>query len=208
MTDSKQPLFTEESGARDAAWVAKALGGDSEAFGRLVGVYQRPAVATAYRLLGNSEDAQEVVQEAFLRAYRALSRLKEPTRFGPWMLRIVSNLSLNARRSRRSTSTVPLDEQRGTEGATGGGGEPVVSAFGPDRHAESRELQEALDEAMARLPEKQRMALVLFTIEGWAQKDIAELLECSLETVKWNVFQARKRLRSELEGLLPDEHRE
>lgn len=201
MTELKQPLFTEETGARDAAWVAKALGGDAEAFGRLVGVYERPAVGTAYRLLGNMADAQEVVQEALLRAYRSLARLKEPTRFGPWLLRIVSNLSLNARRARRS-GIVPLDEQRGTEGATGGGGEPVVSGFGPDRHAESRELQEAIDVALAKLPEKQRMALVLFTIEGWPQKDIAELLECSLETVKWNVFQARKRLRDQLGDML------
>jgi RNA polymerase sigma-70 factor (ECF subfamily) len=162
-----------------------------------VGLYERPAVATAYRLLGNSDDARDVVQDAFLRAYKSLIHLKEPTRFGPWLLRIVSNLSLNARRGRK-TQVVRLDEQRGTEGTTTGEGDPVVSAFTPDRHAESRELQEALDAALARLPEKQRMALVLFTIEGWAQKDIAQLLECSLETVKWNVFQARKRLREML----------
>jgi RNA polymerase sigma-70 factor (ECF subfamily) len=197
MTQSKEPLFTEESGTRDAGLVAQVLAGDTGSFDRLVGLYERPAVATAYRLLGNSDDARDVVQDAFLRAYKSLSHLKEPTRFGPWLLRIVSNLSLNARRGRK-TQVVRLDEQRGTEGTTTGEGDPVVSAFTPDRHAESRELQEALDAALARLPEKQRMALVLFTIEGWAQKDIAQLLECSLETVKWNVFQARKRLREML----------
>jgi RNA polymerase sigma-70 factor, ECF subfamily len=202
MTESEQPLFTDETGQRDAAWVTAALGDDPNAFGRLVAAYERPAVATAYRLLGNSDDARDVSQEAFLRAYRSLARLKEPSRFGPWLLRIVSNLSLNARRSRKSGSTVPLDEQRGTDGASSGG-EPVVTSFGPDRHAESQELQAAIDTALERLPEKQRLALVLFTIEGWAQKDIAELLECSLETVKWNVFQARKRLREYLGDLLP-----
>src|ERR1051325_11640631 len=142
MTESKQPLFTEESGARDAGLVAKILAGDSDAFGRLISVYERPAISTAYRLLGNSDDARDVCQEAFLRAYRSLSRLKEPTRFGPWLLRIVSNLSLNARRSRKSISS--LDEARGTEGATTGEGDPVVTSFTPERHAESRELQEAL----------------------------------------------------------------
>jgi len=202
MTESKQPLFTEEAGARDAAWVLKALAGDPSAFALLVGAYERPAVGTAYRLLGNSEDARDVVQEAFLRAYRSLGRLKEPTRFGPWLLRIVSNLSLNARRSRRSSSTVPLDEERGTEGATGSGGEPVGKGVDPEQAAEGRELQEAMDAALAKLPEKQRLALVLFTIEGWAQKDIAELLKCSIETVKWNVFQARKRLRDQLGDML------
>lgn len=202
MTQSKEPLFTEEAGARDAALVGQVLAGDTACFERLVGLYERPAVSTAFRLLGNSDDARDVVQDAFLRAYRSLSRLKEPTRFGPWLLRIVSNLSLNARRSRRA-GVVPLDEQRGTEGATTGEGDPVVTSFTPDRHAEGRELQEALDAALARLPEKQRQALVLFTIEGWAQKDIAELLECSLETVKWNVFQARKRLREMLGDQMP-----
>jgi RNA polymerase sigma-70 factor (ECF subfamily) len=202
MTESKQPLFTEESGARDAELVARVLAGDADAFGRLIAPYERPAVSTAYRLLGNSDDARDVTQEAFLRAYRSLARLQDPTRFGPWLLRIVSNLSLNARRSRKSAASFTLDEARGTEGATTGEGEPVVTAFSPDRHAESRELQQALDAALARLPEKQRMALVLFTIEGWAQKDIAELLECSLETVKWNVFQARKRLKEMLGEML------
>ncbi len=203
MTESKQPLFTEETGRRDAGWVEATLAGDPDAFGRLVAAYERPAIATAYRLLGNSDEARDVSQDAFLRAYRSLDRLKEPTRFGPWLLRIVSNLSLNARRSRRTGSTVPLDEQRGTEGATAGG-KPVVSSFSPDRHVESRELQEAIDAALAKLPEKQRLALTLFTIEGWAQKDIAEVLECSLETVKWNVFQARKRLREYLGEMLEE----
>jgi RNA polymerase sigma-70 factor (ECF subfamily) len=194
MTDQKEPLFTEDSGRRDAALVAEVLAGNTRSFDRLVAIYERPAVSTAYRLLGNNEDARDVVQDAFVRAFKSLAKLNEPTRFGPWLLRIVSNLSLNARRSRRS-NVVPLDEQRGTDGATTGEGEPVVTSFTPDRNAESRELQEAIDAALAQLPEKQRLALVLFTIEGWAQKDIAQMLECSLETVKWNVFQARKRLK-------------
>jgi len=193
MTDQKEPLFTEDSGRRDAALVEQVLAGDTRSFDRLVTVYERPAVSTAYRLLGNSDDARDVVQDAFIRAFRSIAKLKESTRFGPWLLRIVSNLSLNARRSRRA-NVVPLDEQRGIEGATSGGGEAMTS-FTPDRNAESRELQEAIDAALAQLPEKQRLALVLFTIEGWAQKDIAQMLECSLETVKWNVFQARKRLK-------------
>ena len=203
MTRSDRPLFSEDTGNRDAAWVQAARAGDTGAFGRLVEAYQRPAVSTAYRLLGNSDDAAEVAQEAFLRAYRSLNRLKEPTRFGPWLLRIVSNLSLNARRARRSGSTVRLDEQRGTDGFTSGDGEPVVTSLGPDREAESRELQTAIDAALDALPEKQRLTLVLFTVEGWAQKDIAALLECSLETVKWNVFQARRRLREQLGDIAP-----
>ena len=203
MTQPDRPLFTEDSGKRDAAWVQAALSGDSDAFGRLVAAYQRAAVSTAYRLLGNSDDAAETAQEAFLRAYRALNRLKDPARFGPWLLRTVSNLALNARRSRRRV-TVELDEERGTEDAPDRQGPSKVTSMTPDREAEGHELQIALDAALDALPEKQRLALVLFTIEGWAQKDIAELLECSLETVKWSVFQARKKLRERLGDMIAD----
>ncbi|HPD31127.1 MAG TPA: sigma-70 family RNA polymerase sigma factor [Phycisphaerae bacterium] len=203
MTQPDRPLFTDDTGTRDAAWVRAALSGDPDAFGRLVSAYQRVAVSTAYRLLGNSEDAAETAQEAFLRAYRALDRLKDPARFGPWLLRAVTNLALNARRSRRRT-TVALDEERGTEDAADTRGASAVTSMTPDREAEGHELQQALDAALEALPEKQRMALILFTIEGWAQKDIAELLECSVETVKWNVFQARKKLRDRLGDMIAD----
>jgi RNA polymerase sigma-70 factor (ECF subfamily) len=204
MTQSDRPLFSEDTGKRDALWVQAALAGDSDAFGRLVQVYQRAAVSTAYRLLGNSEDAAEAAQEAFLRAYRSLDRLKDSTRFGPWLLRTVANLSLNVRRSRRFGTSVELDEDRSADPVAGQQGAVKVTSLGPDRLAEGRELQEALDAALATLPEKQRLALTLFTIEGWAQKDIAELMECSLETVKWNVFQARKKLREQLGDMIAD----
>lgn len=187
-------MFTQESSERDAAWVQAALTGDNEAFGRLVQVYQQRAYATAYRLLSHSDDAQEVVQDAFLRAYRSLSQLKDPRRFGPWLLRTVGNLALNVRRSRRAGTTVSLDERHGV-GAEGAEGEYRTRSAGPSRQTEGREIQGILEQALEQLPDRQRLMLVLFTVEGWPQKDIAEMLDCSLETVKWNVFQARKRLR-------------
>jgi RNA polymerase sigma-70 factor (ECF subfamily) len=199
MKPASRPLFTDDSAQRDAALVNAVLAGDRDAFEKLVGVYERAVVATAYRLLNNSDDAREVVQDAFLRAYRSLGRLKDPQRFGPWLLRIVSNLSLNARRSRR-TGVVALDEQQGLDGVSGGR-QVVTSSTGPDRQLQGRELQAQIDAALDQLPEKQRLALVLFTVEEWPQKDIAKLLGCSLEAVKWNVFRARRKLRE----LLGDE---
>lgn len=204
MTQPDRPSFNEDTGKRDAEWVQSALSGDTDAFGRLVAAYQRAAVSTAYRLLGNSEDAAETAQEAFLRAYRSLSRLKDAARFGPWLLRTVTNLALNARRSRRRGTTVELDEDRGAEGSADQGGRLRASSMTPDQEMEGIELQRAIDSALDGLPEKQRLALVLFSIEGWAQKDIAELLECSLETVKWNVFQARRKIRERLGDMIAD----
>ncbi len=198
MSGPDRPGFTEGTAERDAAWVQATLAGDRAAFGKLAQAYERQAVATAYRLLGNSHDAAEVAQDAFLRAYRSLGRLKDPRRFGAWLLRIVSNLSLNARRSRRTGPTLTLDEQWGTDGATGSDGQAISGTLGPDRRVEGQEFAGVIQAALERLPDKQRLALVLFTIEGWPQKDIAELLQCSLENVKWHVFQARKRLREML----------
>ncbi|NLX13923.1 MAG: sigma-70 family RNA polymerase sigma factor [Phycisphaerales bacterium] len=203
MTQVDRPLFTDEAGQRDAAWVQAALAGEAVAFERLVDLYQRPAVGSAYRLLGNRDDAQDIVQEAFLRAYRSLDRLKEPSRFGPWLMRIVCNLSLNARRSRGTRATVTLDEKQGTDDRSSEFGERTGGPLRPEQVASGKELQEAIDAALETLPEKQRLSLVLFTIEGWAQKDIADMLECSIENVKWNVFQARRRLRVQLGNLLP-----
>lgn len=198
MTEGDRPLFTEDTGQRDLALVERVLAGDTAAFDRLVRHYERAAVGSAYRILGNRDDAQEVAQEAFLRAYRSLDRLKEPSRFGPWLMRIVCNLSLNARRSRASATKVGLDEQQLGDELSVDRLDAVSRPVAPDRSAEGKELQQALNEALESLPDKQRMSLVLFAMEGWAQKDIAELLECTVENVKWNVFQARKRLRDRL----------
>jgi RNA polymerase sigma-70 factor (ECF subfamily) len=204
MTQENRPQFNEDTGARDAAWVQAALEGDSQAFERLVQAYERPAVGSAYRLLGNKDDALEVAQEAYLRAYKSLKRLKDARRFGPWLMRIVCNLSLNARRSRGAASKVVLDEQQGTDDFSSEQPDRAVAPAGPEQLARGKEMQEAIDAALDTLPEKQRLSLVLFAIEGWAQKDIAQVLECSIENVKWNVFQARKKLREQLGDMLPE----
>lgn len=176
--------------------VSRATNGDSEAFGQLVRTYQRRAVSLAYRLLGNAEDAGDVAQDAFVRAFRSLDQLADASRFGPWLMRTVSNLSLNYRRSRATRAAKSLDDtveavagiRNPTTGlklvgeAAGVGGLPV-------------ELQAAIGRAMEQLPEKQRLALILFSVEGVPQKEVAEILDCTVQLVKWNVFQARKKLK-------------
>jgi len=190
----------------DARLVALALGGAGDAFDALARRYQRRVVSVAYRLLSNIEDASDVGQEALLRAYRNLGQLSEPRRFGPWLMRIVTNLSLNYRRSRKSSATVRLDED--FEGAsTGEVGDSGIrgEAFGPMGEASARELEVRAAVAIAELPEKQRLALILSSVEGVPQKEVAEVLDCSVELVKWNVFQARKALKQALARHLPAE---
>src|SRR3954449_8334418 len=102
----------------DGELVRRVLGGKRESFDELINRYQRQAVAVSYRLLGNSQDALEVTQDAFLKAFGSLATLQKPEAFGGWLMRIVSNLSLNYRRSRKTRSAqLPLDDLLGsTEG--------------------------------------------------------------------------------------------
>jgi RNA polymerase sigma-70 factor (ECF subfamily) len=192
----------EEAAAQDAGLVSSVLSGDSAAFDRLVRRYQRRAVAVAYRLLGNSHDAADVAQDAFLRAYRALQSLEDQRRFGPWLMRIVTNLSLNFRRSRETgvaRSAAALEDLVETpRGFRSPDGDPRLGEASPPDSALSSDLRTAIGQAIERLPDKQRLALVLYSIEGLPQKEVAQILECSVELVKWNVFQARKTLRREL----------
>ena len=187
-------------GPSDGTLVEHVLAGKREAFDELIRRYQRQAVAVSYRLLGNSHDALEVTQDAFLKAFTSLDTLQKPEAFGGWLMRIVSNLSLNYRRSRKTRTSVPLAEVIGPQSgeqtdAHGGGSEWMSSSADPVRGLEGKELGVKLKQALAQLPEKQRLAIVMFTIDEMPQKEIAETLECSVEAVKWHVFQGRKKLK-------------
>lgn len=194
----------DEAGRLDADAVARTLAGEAAAFDLLIERYQRRAVAVAYRLLGNIEDAMDVCQDAYIRAFRSLGTLQQPERFGAWLMRIVSNLSLNHRRGRRRTLSLTTDDE------SGGIHEDQVSqrsqraGAAPGDAMQSAEAGRAIDAAIAALPDPQRLALILFAVEGIPQREVAEILECSVEMVKWNVFQARKALRTALAEYLQE----
>jgi RNA polymerase sigma-70 factor (ECF subfamily) len=182
----------------DGRLVALVLAGQRRSFDELIGRYQRQAVAVSYRLLGNSHDALEVTQDAFLKAYSSLHTLQKPEAFGGWLMRIVSNLSLNFRRGRKNRQQLPLDDCLGTgqwheNGA--GGSEWMARSGDPVHRLESEEMGRRLQKALTELPEKQRLAIVMFTMEQMSQKQVAEALQCSVEAVKWHVFQGRKKLK-------------
>jgi RNA polymerase sigma-70 factor, ECF subfamily len=205
----KQPGNEEQAEAvspSDGQLVTQCIAGDRRAFDDLIGRYQRQAVAVSYRLLGNSQDALEVTQDAFLKAFSSLSTLQKPEAFGGWLMRIVSNLSLNYRRSRKLRQQLPLDDLLGPAGSQGtseGGGSEWMARDGDPLHRlESEEMGSRLKEALKQLPEKQRLAIVMFTIEEMPQKQVAEALGCSVEAVKWHVFQGRKRLKELLKEYL------
>ncbi len=201
----------QNPGLEDARWVAEVLEGRAEGFEQLVRKYQRQALVVSYRLLGNHEDARDVTQDAFVKAYRSLDTLERPAAFGGWLMRIVTNLSLNFRRGRRLRIAQSIEgtvaEQLGSPTASdkpmrGHGSDSLAQSGDPQRAVEGRELGDALQAALEQLPEKQRQALVLFTIQEMPQKEVAEALGCSVEAVKWHVFQGRKRLRELLKDTM------
>ncbi len=186
----------------DDRLVRLARAGRREAFDELVGRYQRRATSVAYRLVGNLHDSLEVCQDAYVRAYRSLPRLEDPSRFGAWLMRIVTNLALNHRRRR--------GVRRANEDCLADHGETLEDGFArvpaalqfPGAYLAAEELAVRLRCELAALPEAQRAALILFSIEAIPQKQVAKILGCSVEAVKWHVFQARRKIRLRLADYL------
>jgi RNA polymerase sigma-70 factor (ECF subfamily) len=189
----------------DEELVRRTCAGERRAFDELIERYQRRATTVAYRLLGNLHDALEVCQDAFLRAYRNLDSLEDARRFGPWLLRIVTNLSLNFRRSRQaggkrvSFEDCILNEDQSRDELVS---DRPYSDERPGARVAAGELAEIVQAAIADLPNQQRTALVLFSIEQLPQKEVASIMRCSVEAVKWHVFQARKKLKERLAEFL------
>jgi len=146
---------------------------------RYAGVARRVARA----VLGNPEDADDAAQDAMLSALVKLQQYDPRRPFGPWLLRIVANAATDRRRRRSVRRVEPLDV-----GLTAGGPRP-------DTTAERRALNERLRQALAELPERRRMAVVLFDVEGYTHREIAAVLGIPEGTVRSEVFHARRRLR-------------
>jgi len=189
---------SEVSRSVDEALVIAAKAGDTTAFGLLVRRYERQCAAIALRLLGNSHDAAELVQDCLVRAFVSIGQLKDANRFATWLFRIVTNRALNLRRARGRRKAVSLEQTWSDQNDGGAMASGAASMDSPDRLMDSAELGTAIQKAMDHLPDKQRVALVLFTLEELPQKEVAEILECSVEAVKWYVFTARRQLRQEL----------
>ncbi len=188
----------------DGQLVFRVRSGQAGAFDELVRRYQRRASAVAYRLLNNRDDTMEVSQEAFLRAYDKLDTLDKPERFGPWLMRILSNLALNRRRSRSLRKMASLDAPH--RGADGDGradwtDPPDANMPTPLAQVVGADMRELLARAIDALPEMQKQALIMFSLQKMPQKQVAEILDCSVEAVKWHVFTARKKLKDKLADL-------
>ncbi len=167
----------------DAALAARARSGDRAAFGRLVERFAPQARRVARAVLEDPDDADDAAQDAFLAALTKLDQYDPGRPFGPWLLRIVANAAADRRRRRKVRRTEQLDPE-----LAGGGGTP-------DATTERRLLGERLRKALAEIPERRRLAVVLFDVEGYSHAEIAEMLGIPEGTARSEVFHARRRLR-------------
>lgn len=179
--------------------VARAKAGDQAAFGELVRHYERAVHAVVVSCLGDNPDTPDVVQETFLAAYRALSKLREPAKFGSWLYGIASRLAKNLlRRSRRkemSFAEMTGDEQ----------GQPSIADSDmsePHEQIGRREASGRLASAFTALPERQRAALTLFYAEKLTYGEIASFLNISLASVKGLIYRGMVTLKETLPGKL------
>ena len=179
----------------DEELVARSKTGDMDSFNQLVKRWERPIFALAYRTLGREEDARDVTQETFLRAFRALSGFKGDAKFSSWLYRIALNLCRDWMRKERRTPVVAVPEGVDVEQLAADRG-PVETV--EDLAARS-ELSREVARAMESLPAEQRQAIILKEYHGLTFQEIADQLDCPLSTVKTRLYQGLSVLRRRLE---------
>ena len=179
----------------DDELVARSMGGDAESFNQLILRWERPIYALAYRVIGREEDARDVCQETFLRAFRALPGFKGQAKFSSWLYRIALNLCRDWIRRQRRAPVMQMPE----------GVDPgeLVAERGPVESIEElvsrRQLSGVVEAAMALLPEEQRTAIILKEYHGMTFQEIADMQGCPLSTVKTRLYQGLTVLRRHLE---------
>jgi RNA polymerase sigma-70 factor (ECF subfamily) len=178
----------------DEELVARSVGGDRESFNELILRWERPIYALAYRTIGREEDARDVCQETFLRAFRALPAFRGQAKFSSWLYRIALNLCRDwIRRERRAAVVQPPEDVDLMDlAASAQPTEPIEDVVA------RRDQARAVERAMTLLSEEQRTAIVLKEYHGLTFQEIAELLDCPLSTVKTRLYQGLTVLRREL----------
>ena len=183
------PVLAEAAEAYDERQILLRIqAGDPDAFDQLVRRYLPRARQLARRLMQNADDADDLVQDAFLRALERIGTFDVSRAFEPWFTRLLVNLGLDLRRKQ----VVRRTESHDPETFPGG--------VRPDREAERAELGAALTRAFEGLPERQRLVVTMFEIDGHSTEEIASMLKVSQVTVRWHLHQARRALREVLKG--------
>jgi RNA polymerase sigma-70 factor (ECF subfamily) len=197
MTAHSMPRLSDETLSTDAAEVARlvrlTLRGDASAFELIIVRYERRVMALAARLVGSRDDARDVAQEVFLRAFKYLHRADPQKPFEPWLLRIAVNVCRDLVRQRVRRQNTFVDA---------GPAEPIDGSDDPCAGLERKQQRVILQRALDLLPEKERLAIVLRDIEGLPTADVAAILQSSETTVRSQISRGRLRLKAAIDHLV------
>jgi len=185
------------AGILEGDLVRRARQGDLKAYDELVKRYQERIYATVYHMTSNHEDANDIAQEAFIKAFQALSTFKGGSSFYTWLYRIAVNKAINflkQRKNRRHFSLNELDFNAENDPDL----VALISDKTPFREAGLSELQKKLNEALMELSEPHRMVVVLHDVQGLSHDEIAEIMDCNIGTVRSRLFYARQQLQGSL----------
>ena len=180
----------------DAELVQRCLQGDNAGFDELVRTYQRPVYCFCYRMLGDADESADAAQESFLKAYNALGKFRSAAAFLPWLLKIASNTCIDRSRARMRHSNIALDELAGQADVI------PSSDPSPEDSVLRGESDQMIREAILRMPEQSRAALVMFYFNDLSVADISTALGRPPNTIKSDLYKAREMLRRKLEGVL------
>jgi len=180
----------------DEQLVARAQAGDLDSFNQLVSRWERPIYALAYRTIGREEDARDVVQEAFLRAFRGLKGFKGEAKFSSWLYRITLNLCRDWMRKARRAPLIQVPE---SEDGLDMAEQMPSTAESVEELVNRQQMSAAVAKAMGELPDEQRTAILMKEFHGLTFQEIADALDCPLSTVKTRLYQGLSVLRRRLE---------
>lgn len=194
-----KPTADAPEGTSEADLVRHAQRGDLRAYDQLVQRYQERVYATIYHMTSNHEDANDLAQDTFIKAYHALKSFKGGSSFYTWLYRIAVNKTINFLKQRRHRTHMSLDDLD-----INAENDPDMVAFvsdkTPRREAALTELQEKLNEALQQLSESHRLVVTLHDVQGLPHEEIAEIMDCNVGTVRSRLFYARQ----QLQGLLSE----
>lgn len=177
----------------------KAKNGDVEAFEKLVENYQKKAFNIAYRIIGNYDDANDLVQDAFFRVFKSIKNFKEQSSFSTWIYKIVTNVSLDELRKRKNKIMVSIDEEIGLDDnkikRQIQSDDPL-----PEEIVERNEIRKIVGEAIEELSHVHKTVIVLRDIQGFSYEEISHILKCPEGTIKSRINRARLALRDILKS--------
>lgn len=185
--------------------VSRSQLGETIAFDRLVDLYKDRIYNYVARMVHDPIEAEDIAQEAFVKAYRSLPSFRGASTFQTWLYRIASNLTIDSvRRRRRRENTFSMDAPLDTEEGQMAREQQDMACPGPARDLETAELQRQVHRAIQQLSPKLRSVVVLYQLQGLSYEEIADILGCPLGTVKSRLFNARLELKQKLNHVLPE----